>query len=279
MSESRTMVSEPTRRLTVGRWSAELLPRQSYEARYMANQPVLGFAYESQEGIHALSSDRILPFRARPNALAYIPEGYEVYSRSQSGGEYLLVTGFDPVDGGDAPFMGRIDPLASAAAREVRRLFLSAQAVEPLRYEASMIALLERLRCLRESSARPSRAEQWMTPHRLKRIDDLMEADLGKVTVQKLASELGLSAGFFSRAFKAATGQSPHDYIIDRRLARARALIAAGADDLTAVALEAGFYSHAHLTTVFRQRLGEPPSSLRRSCQNQLAKLKSILSR
>jgi AraC family transcriptional regulator len=87
----------------------------------------------------------------------------------------------------------------------------------------------------------------------------------GELTVQDLADDLGLSAGFFSRAFKAATGRSPHAYIVDRRVARARAELASGAEDLSAVALATGFSSHAHLTTTFRQRLGVSPSALRRS--------------
>ncbi|WP_202329346.1 helix-turn-helix domain-containing protein [Mesorhizobium sp. L-8-3] len=61
----------------------------------------------------------------------------------------------------------------------------------------------------------------------------------------------------------AAPSPPPHAYIVDRRLARA--LIAACAEDLSAVAFATGFSSHAHLATAFRQRLGLSPSAFRRS--------------
>ena len=272
MSGPAALLPEPTRRVTVGRWSAELLPRQPYEARYTADRPVLGFAFESQEGVHAFASDRVRPFRARPNGLAYVPTGCEVFSRSPSGGEYLVLTGFDLEEEGAFAFSDRIDSLAVAAAHEMRRLFLASPFAEPLHYEAQMIALIDRLCGLMERQARSGGTVQWMTARRLRRIDEIVEAGLGgELTVQALAGELGLSAGFFSRAFKEATGRSPYAYIVDRRIARARALIAAGTEDLSAVALAAGFSSHAHLTVMFRQKLGVSPSALRRSLAGRSA--------
>jgi len=85
------------------------------------------------------------------------------------------------------------------------------------------------------------------------------------VTVQELAGALGLSAGFFCRAFRAAVGQAPHDYIIDRRVSRARALLQNAALDLATIAHTSGFASHAHMTATFRKRLGVAPSELRRN--------------
>lgn len=264
MERAVALKPEPTRRVTVGRWSAELLPRQAYEARYTAERPLLGFAFDSQEGVHAYAGDRVRPFRATPNGLAYVPKGCDVYSSSSAGGEYLAVTGFDLKKAGDFPFSDRTDPPAIAAAHAMRGLLLAAPAAEPARCEALMNVLIERLSCQMQPD-QPSRdGARWMTAQRLRRIDEIIEARLAQtLTVQDLADELGLSAGFFSRAFGEATGRSPHAYILDRRIARARALIAAGAEDLSAVALASGFSSHAHLTNVLRQKLGVSPSVLR----------------
>ena len=74
---------------------------------------------------------------------------------------------------------------------------------------------------------------------------------------------LRLSSGFFCRAFSAAVGKPPHDYIIDRRVSRARTLLQNATLDLSAIALESGFASHAHMTATFRKRLGLTPSQLR----------------
>lgn len=255
---------EPTRRMTVGRWTAELLPRQAYEARYTAERPLLGFAFDSQEGVHAYAGDRVRPFRATPNGLAYVPEGCDVYSRSPAGGEYLAVTGFDLDEAVDVPFSDRMDAAAIAAAHAMRGLLLAVPVAEPVRCEALMNVLIERLSCQMQP-CQPSRGgARWMTAQRLRRVDEIIEARLDRMlTVQDLADELGLSAGFFSRAFRQATGRSPHAYILDRKIARARALIAAGAEDLSSVALAAGFSSHAHLSTVFCRKLGVSPSVLR----------------
>ena len=85
-----------------------------------------------------------------------------------------------------------------------------------------------------------------------------------KLTVQSLADALGLSAGFFSRAFKAAVGKAPHDYVTDRRISRARTLLQIDKNNLSAIALASGFTSHAHMTATFKSRLGATPSQLRR---------------
>lgn len=264
MGEPAALKPEPTRRMTVGRWTAELLPRQPYEARYTADRALLGFAFDNQEGVHAYASDRIRPFRARPNGLAYVPEGCDVYSRSPAGGEYLAVTGFDLDGAAGLPFSDRTDPPAIAAAHAMRGLFLRVPAAEPLHYEALMSVLVERLKKQLQGHLPSRGGARWMTGQRLRRIEEVIAARLGQgLTVQDLADELGLSAGFFSRAFKQATGRSPHAYILDQKVARARALISAGAEDLSAVALAAGFSSHAHLSTVFCQKLGVNPSVLR----------------
>jgi AraC family transcriptional regulator len=103
-----------------------------------------------------------------------------------------------------------------------------------------------------------------MTPRRLRLVEDLIEARLdAKLTVQELAGALRLSAGFFCRAFHAAVGKAPHDYIIDRRVSRARTLLRNASLELGAVAQESGFASHAHMTATFRKRLGVTPSALR----------------
>jgi AraC family transcriptional regulator len=81
--------------------------------------------------------------------------------------------------------------------------------------------------------------------------------------VQDLAAALDLSTGFFTRAFKRATGRAPHDHIIERRIGRARLLLRDRSLGLAAIALASGFASHAHMTATFRTRLGIPPHALR----------------
>jgi AraC family transcriptional regulator len=259
--------SQARRKAGTGSWLAELLPRTPYRAVYTPELPSIGFAFEGQSGVHAFGSDRKVDFRAKPNGLAYLPPGCDVYSQSDHGGEYLKVT-FTWEQDGPWPWARRfgdvIDDAAIDAAQKLRRELLASERVDELQCERLVDVLKRRAACVLSGIATEPPARSWMTPRRLKLVDDLIEARLDtKLTVQELAGALQLSTGFFCRAFRAAVGKAPHDYIIDRRVSRARALLRATALDMKAVAHASGFASHAHMTATFRDRLGVTPSALR----------------
>ncbi len=275
MSEAPSQIASAPRRFAVaGAWWAELLPRNPYQAAYTPDLPIVGFAFDGQVGVHAFASDRKVEFRARPNGLAYVPPGCDVYSQSKHGGEYLKIA-FERQQEDEwsraRHFSDVIDPAAVRAAQQLRRQLLARDCIDELQCERFVHALRERavgvltVRSLGGTSLEPA-ARSSITPRRLRIVDDLIEARLdAKVTVQELAGALGLSAGFFCRAFHAAVGQAPHDYIIDRRVSRARALLQKAALDLATIAHTSGFASHAHMTATFRKRLGVTPSELRRN--------------
>jgi|SRR6185503_12302501 AraC family transcriptional regulator len=260
--------SAPRRFAMGGSWCAELLPRNPYQTAYTPEAPIIGFAFESQVGVHAFGSDRRADFRAKPNGLAYVPAGCDVYSRSDHGGEYLKISlAREPSEppGCKRRFSDAIDPVAIVAAQRLRRQLLATACIDPLECERCVQALEEQVAWVSCVAVVAPAAGRWMTPRRLKLVDDLIEARLdAKLTVQELAGALGLSAGFFSRAFRAAVGKAPHDYIVDRRISRARTLVESTDLDLTAISHTSGFASHAHMTTTFRNRLGISPGELRR---------------
>ncbi len=264
-----TARAEPARHAQAGGYRIALLPRAAYEAAYTPGQGVIGFAFDSQSGTHAFGGDRRRVYRARPNSLAFVPQGCDVYSQSREGGEYLTVAATRR-DGAGATAAGRrfndlIDPSAIRAAHRLRRMLLAGVPADPLALEHDALALAGcASRALGDDRREPP-AARWLTPQRLHRMEDLIEAQLGgPLTVQDLADALGLSAGFLARAFKAATGQPPHAYVLNRRIARARALLRTPLGrDLSGVAYACGFSSHAHMTAAFRARLGAAPSALR----------------
>jgi AraC-like DNA-binding protein len=65
-------------------------------------------------------------------------------------------------------------------------------------------------------------------------------------------------------------GLPPHAFQLDLRIARARALLAAG-DPPAAVAAACGFYDQAHLTRVFKQAVGVPPGRYARTSKTPRA--------
>ncbi len=250
----------------LGSTTLRLFPATAYAVRYTPAAPVIGFAFDMQDGMHAFASDRLRPFRTRPNSIAYTPAGCDVASRSPNGGEYLVIelTGLQS-GWPDRQFTDRIKPDAIAAAQNLRRHLLSESPTDTLDVEREVTEFCDTV-IKPNNQAQSTNSEKWMTPRRLKLIGEIIEAELGKrLSVETLAGRLGLSSGCLTRACKAAIGVTPHDYIIDRRLARARALIAKADASLADIALACGFSSQAHLTTQMRRRLGVTPGWLRRS--------------
>jgi AraC family transcriptional regulator len=254
------LLSEPVRRIEVGPWAIELLPGCAYAARYVATQAGIGFAFDSQRGLHAIGSDRVQPFDAMPNGLAFVPAGCDVLSESPKGGEYLRVIRTDGMAlEGNRAFNNRIDRQATALAWRMRAALLHAGVEDD--WEAWALALSERVTASEADSTQPHGS---ITGSRMRLLDEFIDAGLdGPLSVPAMAGLLGLSEGYFMRAFKNATGKSPHAYLIDRRLARARALMRDSTATLAEIAYACGFNSQAHMATTFRQRLGVSPVQLR----------------
>ena len=75
--------TEPRRATAVEAWQVELLPSGPYIAAYTPVVDIVGFAFDTQAGIHSFASDQRRAFQAQCNGLAAIPAGCEVYSESQ----------------------------------------------------------------------------------------------------------------------------------------------------------------------------------------------------
>ena len=72
----------------------------------------------------------------------------------------------------------------------------------------------------------------------------------------------------FSRHFRETLGRAPHAFVIDRRVERAKRLLSQGDLAVKEVASSCGFADQAHLTRVFRCRLGTTPAQLRRGSRD-----------
>jgi AraC family transcriptional regulator len=99
----------------------------------------------------------------------------------------------------------------------------------------------------------------------LKRVQERIEADLeADLSLETLAQESGYSRAHFLRMFQAATGVTPHQYVLDLRLRRAQEYLRSRKTSIIDVALSCGFSSQSHMTSVFRQRLNTTPGDFRR---------------
>lgn len=102
---------------------------------------------------------------------------------------------------------------------------------------------------------------------RIRRILTILDNDTNSYnsSVAELADMVGLSESGFRERFKAETGYSPHEYILDRRISDARRRLAETDEDITRIAMELGFASSQYFATVFRKRVGLTPSDFRHS--------------
>jgi AraC family transcriptional regulator len=99
---------------------------------------------------------------------------------------------------------------------------------------------------------------------RLRRIVDYIEAHLADdISLRDLAAQAGLSTHHFGEAFKASTGTSPHRYLIERRIRRAKELLLGANQSIAEIAISVGFASHSHFTDNFRRLTGTTPSRFR----------------
>ena len=100
---------------------------------------------------------------------------------------------------------------------------------------------------------------------RLIRVKDYIAANLeGNLTIAQLAKVASLSRFHFARAFKAAVGKSPHQYVSAQRLVRAKELLIRGDESLLDIAVALNFSSQANFTRAFHKGTGMTPGQYRR---------------
>jgi AraC family transcriptional regulator len=113
---------------------------------------------------------------------------------------------------------------------------------------------------------RPQRGPDGALPRgRLRAVVEYVEGHLDAgPTLGQMAAVAGLSAYHFARQFKAATGLPPYQYVIARRVERAKQLLQG--DDLTLaeVAARAGFADQSQLTRHFKRLVGVTPGQFRK---------------
>jgi AraC family transcriptional regulator len=101
--------------------------------------------------------------------------------------------------------------------------------------------------------------------HVLRRVTERMQSFDSDLSLQALANESGYSRVHFVRMFKAATGSSPHNYLLNLKLERARELLKNPSMSLIDIALDCGFSSHSHMSRLFHKFVGVTPSAYRRT--------------
>jgi AraC-like DNA-binding protein len=100
----------------------------------------------------------------------------------------------------------------------------------------------------------------------LQRAKDLADARyFERVEVEDMAGAAGLSRAHFSREFRRAFGESPHAYLLTRRLERAAALLRMTDRSVAEVCFSVGLQSVGSFTTSFKRMYEKTPTAYRSS--------------
>ena len=134
---------------------------------------------------------------------------------------------------------------AGTLHRETMSRALAAQLVQSIAPERPAVATIE--------------------DRRLKRVIAHIEDNLAEdLSLQDLAGIAAMSPYHFARAFKAETGASPLQYVIDARIARARVLLKTTRMTASQIAFRTGYGDPGRFGQHFRKRVGATPGEFRR---------------
>jgi AraC family transcriptional regulator len=135
------------------------------------------------------------------------------------------------------------------------------------------------LRSLRTGNVPLRRPAQVRRMRALERVKEAVAlAPNEKWDVAKLAKVANLSPFHLSHVFRQMVGTSIYDYVLHERLAHTLDAVLDCGDDLTAIALDAGFASHSHFTARFRSFFGCTPTALRRIARAEhVSELRKIM--
>jgi len=254
-----------------------ILPSEKPEVK-LSHHFLILWDVRAAEGESAYRSGRFSPYKKYPNTITTCLPGSRPAVRSRFDHEVIVgaihpdfIVGIE--EELDKRPIGSLLQLYGTDVPDLRnllRLLLKESETGgpygTLYAESLMTALATRLVYAARSHKPHSSSRSSPLPTRLlRRVLDRMRADVSaNLDLATLAAESGYSRAHFLRTFRAATGQTPHSYLMELRLEKARALVASRSMPLIDIAAACGFSSHAHLTTTFRSRYGVAPSAYRR---------------
>jgi AraC family transcriptional regulator len=228
---------------------------------------------EGETSIGGLTPSRLRNFASK---LTFVPAGHpyrEVHEISvPTRMTYLYL---DPAKlrlraGDDVAYAPRAffeDPVLWETAAKLRSVIKSRQ-LESRRYSEALVSVLahELFRsghdCARNTQPSRGGLTGWQMREITRYIEEHLDEQTSLVTLAQIAR---LSQYHFCRAFKQSFGVPPHLYHVQRRIERAKILLADRENSVTSVGLAVGYAQTSSFTVAFRKITGEKPSKFRRN--------------
>jgi len=229
--------------------------------------------FEIRDGL-----DRWASYTKQPGSLSLIPAGASPTVRAETAFD-LVICALDSalVSGLDSELERRPEGelrlkanFQDPAAQQLMTLLVAdaneGHTTERLYTEHLAQALAVRMLFFGREAQPPSNNGRTygLPKHVLRRVTERMRSFDSDLSLRALAKESGYSRVHFVRMFKAATGSSPHNYLLNLKLERVRELLKNPLMSLIDIALDCGFSSHSHMSRLFHKCFGVTPSAYRR---------------
>jgi AraC family transcriptional regulator len=159
------------------------------------------------------------------------------------------------------------DPILWATATKLKHVIESNQCESMFYFDALASVLAHELsRSGRELARTSTTSRGGLASWQRRAVIGYIEEHLDeRVTLSTLARLARLSQHHFCRAFKQSFGTPPQGYLLQRRIERAKVLLADRANSITDVALTLGYAFNSSFTLAFRKITGQTPSEFRRN--------------
>ncbi|MCD9189339.1 MAG: AraC family transcriptional regulator [Pyrinomonadaceae bacterium] len=103
-----------------------------------------------------------------------------------------------------------------------------------------------------------------LSGYKLRRVQEFINAKLEEdLSLAEIAEIAELSQFHFARAFRKSTGKTPQQYLMERRIERAKELLARENLPIVEISLQTGFKNQSHFTTIFRKLTKYTPKTWR----------------
>lgn len=245
-------------------------PTYFTQARIQLHHHLVGIEFQPGVVRIQLGSGLSLDHIVKSRSCYFVPAGSVIEVRKENVCDYALIS-LDPVrcrallPNLEARGMleNIVDSAIASAAFRFRRDILRGDNVD-----GSVNALVSAV--LGVLGRWPAELEPTrISASRIKRALDYIDSHYAnKISVQEIASAVGgISAFHFAHVFRSSLGQAPHQYVLEHKLHRARALLTETQNDIAGIAYSVGFSSQAHMTEAFSRRMGVTPARIRRAAR------------
>lgn len=223
---------------------------------------------------------RVRVERVYPGDVVIVPAHVGQGAKWNTAGEFIsfafeplaLVQAFDPAIAPSeltlVPQFATQDLLVLQLGFTLKKLLVRGEPIDSLYWESLTHTLAIHLLQQYGTRSLPTKSyPHGLSQHCLEQLIDYINAHLDSdLSLNQLAQRLDMSPHYFSQLFKQSTGLSPHQYIIQCRINRAKALLRNTQQPIAEIAYQVGFANQSHLTRHFKRAVGTTPHQFR--CQS-----------